>query len=125
MKIIRTCLLFCTLFCVVSTVKSQEKKQYLQQRFDVFFETIDKNTSNKRLTLIKDDFKTTDIIFHFSKLKRNSKNEIIHIVLKLKNKHSSASLILNNNNKPIPTVKIGEANNIVSIKTVPIFKNNK
>lgn len=99
-------------------VIAQEKKEFLQHRYDGFIEIINKNYNNAKLITLKNDFARIGVDFNFSKLIINKKNEITRITLKIKNKKSSASLILNKNNGAIPPVKIGETNGIVLIKPV-------
>ena len=64
------------------------------------------------------DFARSGVHFNFSKLTFNKKNEIIKITIKINNKKSTASLILKEKNSPIPSIKIGEMDDLVFIKII-------
>jgi hypothetical protein len=109
----------------LNKLHAQEKGTFLQHRFDGFTEIINKNYNKEKLTTLKNDFSRIGVAINFSKLAFNKKNEIIRITLEIKNKKSSASLILNEKNGAIPSIKIGEINGLVIIKlaTKKLFKN--
>lgn len=128
MKIRNLTLLFLFLtFFSLNKLHAQEKKNFLQNRFDGITEIITKNHNKEKLAILKNDFERIGIDFNFSKLAFNKKNEITRITLKIKNKKSSASLILNKKNGAIPSIKVEETNGVVSIKVITInrHKNSK
>lgn len=96
---------------------AQEKKTFLQQRFEFQGEFISKKSSKTDLEEIKSKLKRIGIQFTYSQLKYNSKKEIIRLAIRLKNQQSEFSSQWNQKNIPIPTIKIGEINGIVTIQS--------
>ncbi|WP_347175192.1 hypothetical protein [Polaribacter uvawellassae] len=110
--ILLTFLLVAVFFISNNTV-AQEKKNFLQIRFNGFTETITKNFTKEKLTELKKRLERQGLFFSFSNLKYNKKKEIIKISIKIKNKRSNSEVTFNDNEKPIPDIKVGEANGIV------------
>lgn len=112
--------LFLLLFTITSLSKTlaQEKGFFLQHRFDGFSEIINKDYTKDKLLTLKNDFARSGVDFNFSKLTFNKRNEIIRITIKINNKKSAASLILKEKNTPIPSIKIGEMDDLVFIKII-------
>ncbi len=111
--ILLTTLLVIVTFFTSNYSVAQEKKFFLQTRFDGFTETITKNFTREKLTNLKKNLKTQGLLFSFSNLKYNKQKEIIKITIKVKNSRSNSEVIFYNNGKPVPDIKVGEANGIV------------
>lgn len=88
-------------------IVSQDKMQHLQNRFNGTTEIITKDASKKDLEKIKVTLESSGIGFNYSNVKRNKKNEIIKITLKVRNKKSSATATWENNGKSIPDIEAG------------------
>lgn len=111
-------ILLITLFCYPkNSILAQEKGHFLQHRFDGFGEIITKKTTKQELASIKQKLERQGVQFIYSKLLYNKKAEITSIKIYLKNKRSNLSSLWNQKNIPIPTIKIGEVNGIVSVTT--------
>mgnify|MGYP005992117421 CR=1 FL=1 len=112
--------IFFIFFIIISLNKTftQEKGTFLQQRFDGFTEIISKDYTLDKLLILKNNFVRSGVDFKFSKTTFNKKNEIIRVTIKISNKESSASLILEEKNTPIPSIKLGEIDNIVIIEII-------
>jgi len=106
---------FLWLFYLVSSanIYSQEKRNFLQHRFDEVTEIITKKTTKKSLKKLLQHFKRQGIYFRYKDIQRNNKNEITKIKITIKNNISSSFTSWSNNNKTIPSIKIGEINGIV------------
>mgnify|MGYP000527767851 CR=1 FL=1 len=97
--------------------KAQEKANFLEHRFDGYNEIITNKSTPKKLKEIQHKLKKQGVYFTFSNLTYNKKKEIIRITIHLRNKRSEFSSKWNQKNIPIPTIKIGEINGVVSIST--------
>jgi len=120
--------LFIALFLIGFTLSSnkliaQEKKDFLQSRYDGFGEVITKKSTRAELKSIKHKLERQGVYFSYNKLKYNKKKEILRITIHLKNKRSQFSSKWNHKNIPIPNIRIGETNGMVSAK--PIFTDKK
>lgn len=105
--------------------KAQEKAHFLEHRFDRYSEIITKKSTLENLNDIQYKLKKQGIDFTFNNLTYNKKKEIIRISIRLKNKRSEFSSKWNQKNIPIPTIKIGEINGVVSISTEIEAPNSK
>jgi hypothetical protein len=97
--------------------KAQEKANFLVHRFDGYSEIITHKSTPQNLKDIQHQLKKQGVYFTFSNLTYNKKREIISITIRLRNNRSEFSSKWNQKNIPIPTIKIGEVNEIVSIST--------
>ena len=111
------------LFLLSTEITAQEKVDYLQHKYDGYTEIIHKKFTKKQLQDIKYKFARQGVVFIFSGLKLNKNNEITEINIMINNKKSKASIKWNNSNKPIPKIKFGEINGIVTITLNPQAKN--
>lgn len=97
-----------------NNVFSQEKARFLKHRYDGYSELITKKSSKNDLENFKNRLERQGVIFTYSNLRFNKKNEIVSITVKLKNSRSKISSKWNQKNIPIPNIRIGEFNGIVS-----------
>ena len=109
-------------FAFVNISYGQEKRRYLLERFEGIKEIITKNTTQEKLNDIKHNLERQGVFFSYTNLKYNSKKEIIRINIQLKNRKSNFSGEWSQKNNPIPTIKIGEDNGIIT--AITITKNN-
>lgn len=113
----RTVVLIVGLLFTDLTCFAQEKKDFLQNRYNGTSVLITKDFTRTQLNDLKNNLSKEGIVFNYSDLIYNTKNEIIQITLQIKNSKSSSSATWNDNNKPIPTIKTGEINGIVFTTT--------
>ncbi len=69
---------------------------------------ITKDLSDDELNKIKKQLNVHEIIVIFSDIKRNSKNEIIQLTVKVKSNKGSGGATWKNETNPIPNIEIGE-----------------
>jgi TonB-dependent SusC/RagA subfamily outer membrane receptor len=92
--------------------------EWVSEYGNVEIQTIDKNTSNEDLKAIKSDFKSKNIDFSFSKLKRNKEGEITRIKISLDdNDGDKTSATFNHTDKYIPHIILGKNRNNLFIKS--------
>lgn len=101
-----------------NNTNAQEKKRFLQTRFNGFTETITKDFTKEKLNNLKSNLEKQSLFFSYSNLKFNKQKEIIKITIKVKNKRSNSEVTINDNEKSIPDIKVGEANGIVIATTI-------
>ncbi len=107
------------LLIILASVHSQfaqEKKVFLQQRFDGFTEIIDKGYTQAKLDALSDEFSKVGISCTFDALVYNTKKELTSILITIRNKNNKASLKIVKNNKPIPSIRVGELDGRVYIE---------
>jgi hypothetical protein len=105
------------IFITPNESQAQEKANFLEHRFDGYYEIITNKSTPINLKDIQHKLKKQGIYLTFKNLTYNEKKEIIRITIHLKNKRSEFSSKWNQKNIPIPTIKIGEVNGLVSITT--------
>ena len=106
-----SCLMIFT-FLATNISIAQEKKSFLQSRFNGFTETITKDFTTKKLNALKHKLESQGLFFSFSNLQYNKQKEIIKITIRVQNKRSKSEVTFDNNNNPIPNIKVGESNGI-------------
>ena len=111
-------LLFLTFIVSSIATTGQNKGVFLNNRFDKTGEIITKKTTRKELNMIKQKLENESLFFAYSELKYNRKREIIRITIKLLNKKSVISIKWDEKNNTLPSIKIGEENNIVYIQSI-------
>jgi hypothetical protein len=111
-------LLFLTFIVSSIATTGQNKGVFLNNRFDKTGEIITKNTTRKELNMIKQKLENESLFFAYSELKYNRKREIIRITIKLLNKKSVISIKWDEKNNTLPSIKVGEENNIVYIQSI-------
>lgn len=93
--------------------------EWVSEFGNVEIQTIDKKTTHEDLKDMKSDFKSKNIDFSYSKVKRNKDGEITRIKISLNDKQGNkSSSTFDKGNKGISTVIVGKNKNNLIIKSI-------
>ncbi len=93
--------------------------EWVSKNDNVEIQTIDKNTSSEDLKTMKSDFKSKNIDFNYSKLKRNKEGEITRIKISLNdNDGNKSSSTFDKGESVISPILIGKNNRNLIIKSI-------
>ncbi len=95
------------------------KMEWVSKNDNIEIHTIDKNTSSEDLKTMKSDFKSKNIDFSYSKLKRNKDGEITRIKISLNdNDGNKSSSTFDKGESVISPILIGKNNRNLIIKSI-------
>ena len=101
----------------VKTVAQEKPRTDQKNNFDTEI-VIDKNSTDADLKQKAEELKKEGVILKFSKVKRNSKNEIIAIKTSYEDAKGNSSENYQKSDKPITPLKISASSNSISISSV-------
>ena len=95
------------------------KMEWVEKDHNVGMNMIKKSTTDDELKAIKSQFKSKNIDFSYSKLKRNKEGKITRIKISLNdNQGNKSSATFDNNGTVIPAIMVGKSRNNFIIKSI-------
>ncbi len=95
------------------------KMEWVEKDHNVGMNMIKKSTTDDELKAIKSKFKSENIDFSYSKLKRNKEGKITRIKISLNdNQGNKSSATFDNNGTVIPAIMVGKSRNNFIIKSI-------
>ena len=95
------------------------KMEWVEKDHNVGMKMIKKSTTDDELKAIKSKFKSENIDFSYSKLKRNKEGKITRIKISLNdNQGNKSSATFDNNGTVIPAIMVGKSRNNFIIKSI-------